>query len=72
MRKAIASLATVFAMIVLTATPVLAATVTRSATIGHSFISCVITYTEMNDTSQIDTFPELRSITSVVCTVTRV
>ncbi len=71
MRRIVGPLAAAMALTVLMATPALAATVTRSVTLGRTTITCVITYTELNDTNRIDTLAEVRTISDIACTVTR-
>lgn len=71
MRRTIGSLAVAIALTVLTALPAMAATVTRSITVGRTTITCVVTYTESNGNTQIDTLTELRSISNIACRVTR-
>lgn len=71
MRRMLRPLAAATALAVLVVSPASAATFTRSLTLGNTTLSCVTTYTELNNNDRIDTLAELRSITSIVCTVTR-
>ena len=71
MRKTLGRLAIGLALVILTASPALAATQTKTVTFGRTTITCVVTFTDSNGNNQLDTFAELRSVSDIACTVTR-
>lgn len=69
MKKRSAVVALVVALAALATTPAAATTITRSVVVRGTTITCVVTYTDSNGNNRIDTFGELRSITSVSCSI---